>query len=401
MVSALGLAAAQSCGTRGTHASMACAYVPAIAAQAGFVAAMMARAGFDCGPAAVAGRNGVVEVIAPKADHAAICRDFGQALGSARQCLQAVSLRHRHPFGDRCVPRTGARAQADPDDIAERRVRRDPGALALCWRKLPDTELEAQVSLYHWLAAALVTARRRCRAGAAGLHPGSARASTSVAPQRHGQSRARDRSGQGYDADEGRHDAYGDHRARHRQPDQADVGRRAEREFLSQARGVLPDGKAKELLAAVMERARGWPTSRTSSRSGHWRDSKERHDDRACHRRSVLKAMAALPLGRGAPALRAERLPGPFDQADRAVSRGRRDRRRRARRRGAHVERARPADRDRQPARRRRDRRHQCGREGRSRRLHAADHDAGASDQHHAAEEAALRTRSRISSRSP
>ena len=33
---------------------------------------MMARAGFECGPAAVAGRNGVVEVIAPKADHAAI-----------------------------------------------------------------------------------------------------------------------------------------------------------------------------------------------------------------------------------------------------------------------------------------------------------------------------------------
>jgi 2-methylcitrate dehydratase PrpD len=31
-----------------------------------------------------------------------------------------------------------------------------PGALALCWRKLPDTELEAQVSLYHWLAATLV-----------------------------------------------------------------------------------------------------------------------------------------------------------------------------------------------------------------------------------------------------
>jgi len=86
MVSALGLAAAQSCGTRGTHASMACAYVPAIAAQAGYVAAMMARAGFACGPAAVAGRNGVVEVIAPKADHAAITRDFGthwEVLGNA------------------------------------------------------------------------------------------------------------------------------------------------------------------------------------------------------------------------------------------------------------------------------------------------------------------------------
>src|SRR5262249_2266408 len=54
-VSALGLAAAQSCGVRGTHGAMACAYVPAIAAQAGFTAAMMARAGFDCGAAAVTG----------------------------------------------------------------------------------------------------------------------------------------------------------------------------------------------------------------------------------------------------------------------------------------------------------------------------------------------------------
>src|SRR5260370_38187416 len=76
MVSALGLAAAQSCGVRGTHASMACAYVPAIAGQAGFTAAKMARAGFACGPAAVAGRNGIVAVIPPKPDHAAICRDF-------------------------------------------------------------------------------------------------------------------------------------------------------------------------------------------------------------------------------------------------------------------------------------------------------------------------------------
>src|ERR1044072_2565030 len=156
MVSALGLAAAQSCGTRGTHASMACAYVPAIAAQAGYVAAMMARAGFACGPAAVAGRNGVVEVIAPKADHAAIARDFGtrwEVLGNA--CKPYPCGIVIHSAIDACLE-LARRHKPNPDDIAEVAFDVTPGALALCWRKLPDTELEAQVSLFHWLAATLI-----------------------------------------------------------------------------------------------------------------------------------------------------------------------------------------------------------------------------------------------------
>ena len=155
MVSALGLAAAQSCGTRGTHASMACAYVPAIAAQAGFVAAMMAHAGFACGPAAVAGRNGVVEVIAPKADHGAIARDFGthwEVLGNAYKPYPCGIV--IHSAIDACLELV--KHKPKPDDIAEVAFDVTPGALALCWRKLPDTELEAQVSLYHWLAATLI-----------------------------------------------------------------------------------------------------------------------------------------------------------------------------------------------------------------------------------------------------
>ena len=156
MVSALGLAAAQSCGTRGTHASMACAYVPAIAAQAGFVAAMMARAGFECGPAAVAGRNGVVEVIAPKADHAAITRDFGkrwEVLGNAYKPYPCGIV--IHSAIDACLELV-RKHKPNADDIAEVAFDVTPGALALCWRKLPTSELEAQVSLYHWLAATLI-----------------------------------------------------------------------------------------------------------------------------------------------------------------------------------------------------------------------------------------------------
>jgi 2-methylcitrate dehydratase PrpD len=156
MVSALGLAAAQSCGTRGTHASMACAYVPALAAQAGFVAAMMARAGFECGPAAVAGRNGVVEVIAPNADHQAITRDLGrhwEVLGNAYKPYPCGIV--IHSAIDACLELV-RKHKPDPDDIAEVAFDVTPGALALCWRRLPNSELEAQVSLYHWLAATLV-----------------------------------------------------------------------------------------------------------------------------------------------------------------------------------------------------------------------------------------------------
>src|ERR1044072_7628943 len=156
MVSALGLAAAQSCGTRGTHASMACAYVPAIAAQAGYVAAMMARAGFACGPAAVAGKNGVGGVIAPKADPPAIPRHFGkhwEVPGNAYKPYPCGIV--IHSAIDACLELV-RKHKPNPNDIAEVAFDVTPGALALCWRKLPDTELEAQVSLYHWLAATLI-----------------------------------------------------------------------------------------------------------------------------------------------------------------------------------------------------------------------------------------------------
>ena len=156
MVSAIGLAAAQSCGTRGTHASMACAYVPAIAAQAGFTAAMMARAGFECGAAAVAGRNGVVEVIAPKADHARDhprFRSHWEVLGNAYKPYPCGIV--IHSAIDACLELV-RKHKPNPGDIAEVAFEVTPGALALCWRKLPNTELEAQVSLYHWLAATLI-----------------------------------------------------------------------------------------------------------------------------------------------------------------------------------------------------------------------------------------------------
>jgi 2-methylcitrate dehydratase PrpD len=250
MVSALGLAAAQSCGTRGTHASMACAYVPAIAAQAGFTAAMMARAGFECGPAAVAGRYGVVEVIAPQADHAAICRDFGQhweVLGNA--CKPYPCGIVIHSAIDTCLELV-VKHQPKPDDIAEISFDVTPGALALCWRKFPDTELEAQVSLYHWLAATLISGEATlAQAQLACIKDKRVRdlqwriSATSDPALAIDQARATLRLRDG-----SVHTVRIEHGVGSLIKPMSDDALSAK--FLSQARGVLADGKAKALLAA-------------------------------------------------------------------------------------------------------------------------------------------------------
>jgi 2-methylcitrate dehydratase PrpD len=250
MISALGLAAAQSCGVRGTHASMASAYVPGIAAQAGVTAAMMAHAGFECGPAAVAGRNGMVEVIAPKADHAAICRDFGKSwavLGNAYKPYPCGIV--IHPAIDACLALVRDHAP-DPDAIESVGFDVNPDALRLCWRKLPDTALEAQVSLYHWLAAALIT-------GEAGIAQGT-QASVDDTKVRTLQSRLNATADPALAIDQAK--------ATMRMKDgrvfsvsvEHGIGGFAKpmsddelsAKFSAQARGVLPDARAKELLAA-------------------------------------------------------------------------------------------------------------------------------------------------------
>lgn len=65
MASALGWAAAAACGLRGTHGSAAGTFVPALAARAGFEAALLARDGLSCPIAALVGANGLIRTVAP------------------------------------------------------------------------------------------------------------------------------------------------------------------------------------------------------------------------------------------------------------------------------------------------------------------------------------------------
>jgi 2-methylcitrate dehydratase PrpD len=166
LVAALGLAAAQASGVRATHGSMSVAFVPGIAARNGVAAAHLAAAGFACSEAVIEGRNGLLPVLAPQAEPEAILHGLGsryEMLGNAYKPYPCGIV--IHPSIDACLALAG-RCPA-PEAIAAVELAVHADALALCWRKLPATPSEAQVSLYHWAAAALLR-------GAAGLEEGDA-----------------------------------------------------------------------------------------------------------------------------------------------------------------------------------------------------------------------------------
>ncbi|HYG42227.1 MAG TPA: MmgE/PrpD family protein, partial [Bordetella sp.] len=165
LTAAIGLAAAQACGFRATHGSMAIAYVPGLAARNGVAAAYMAASDFECSTHAVDGRYGLLDVLTGTTDTAPI-RD---SLGLRYEFLNNTYKPYPcgiviHPAIDACLAlyrEEGVRAE----DIAGVDLRVHPDALNLTWRKLPETVLDAQVSLFHWTAVALAR-------GAAGVEQG-------------------------------------------------------------------------------------------------------------------------------------------------------------------------------------------------------------------------------------
>lgn len=168
LVDAIGLAAAQSCGFRAVHGSMAITYVPGVAARNGLEAAYMAAAGFGCSAIALDGRNGLLQVVTGGTDAGAI----REGLGSRFEVLNNTYKPYPcgiviHPAIDACLWLAGKHTLA-VDQIGRIDMRVHPDALNLTWRKLPLTALDAQVSLFHWTAAALVHS-------AAGIGQGSER----------------------------------------------------------------------------------------------------------------------------------------------------------------------------------------------------------------------------------
>jgi len=149
---AIGLAATQAAGFRATHGSTAGIVVPAFGARTGVFAAHLAASGIDCSENALEAAKGFVDIFSTGANFDYAVEGLGtqfELLANANKPYPAGIV--VHAAIDAC--QEVARQLPSGAELAAVRLTVHPLALTLADRRRPTTPLEAQVSLYHWVAA--------------------------------------------------------------------------------------------------------------------------------------------------------------------------------------------------------------------------------------------------------
>ena len=156
---AIGIAASQASGIRAMHGSMCTANMPAHAGQTGLRAAYLAKVGFTASEGAFEGKYGFANCFAKKPD-------LGLLTGRLGAHYEILANTYKpyacgiviHPMIDAALDLRKAHG-LDASMIEAVSVKAAGVALALCDRRHPKDEFEGQVSLYQWIAAALVRGR--------------------------------------------------------------------------------------------------------------------------------------------------------------------------------------------------------------------------------------------------
>ncbi|MCC2677087.1 MAG: MmgE/PrpD family protein [Ramlibacter sp.] len=155
MRAALGLAAAQAAGIRATHGSMAAFLVPAHAARIGVGAALLAARGMPCMDNVLEGPKGFVDVFGKGGNLELAVDGLGRRfefLSNAYKPYPSGIV--AQPVTDACLEIANRMPPAAA--IADVSLRVHPLALELTGRRGPRNPVEAQLSLFHWSAAALL-----------------------------------------------------------------------------------------------------------------------------------------------------------------------------------------------------------------------------------------------------
>ena len=156
---AVGHAASQASGLRAAHGTMCTAMMPAVAGQSGLRAAYFAQGGVTSTPVALEHRYGFAATFAETSHLAFLTGGLGErfeVLGNTYKPFPCGIV--INPLIDAALQ---ARAEHAIDAAAVEKIAMQcsPGALALCDRRHPKDEFEGQVSLYHWVAAAMIRGR--------------------------------------------------------------------------------------------------------------------------------------------------------------------------------------------------------------------------------------------------
>ncbi len=160
---ALGIACAQAAGTREMAGTMTKAFVHGRAAQNGLLAALLAQQGFTAAESSLEGPHGLVNVLAPERDLAALTAGLGttyEILSNSYKPFACGVV--AHPVIDACIQLRNEH-KLRPGDIARISLTVNPRAIELTGIKDPPNGLKSKWSIYHSAAVALVD-------GAAGEH---------------------------------------------------------------------------------------------------------------------------------------------------------------------------------------------------------------------------------------
>src|SRR5262245_9150343 len=153
---AIGIALSQAAGFRGMFGSMCSSFMTAHGAQTGLRAAILAEKGFTSSQTALEGPYGYLDVFAEHPGPQALVEGLGTRFEILRNTYKpypcGVVI---HPIIDACLELRRVHA-INPADIAAVTVRVGPKALALTDRRHPKDRLGSRVSLYHWVAVALI-----------------------------------------------------------------------------------------------------------------------------------------------------------------------------------------------------------------------------------------------------
>lgn len=157
---AIGMAALQASGFRAAHGSMSATLIFGHAAQSGLRAAILAQQGFDGPPAPLEGQYGYFSLYAQEAHLAHLTDDLGQR-------FEVESLTYKpypcgaviHPSLDAALHWFRSNPKICAGEIEQVHLQTHPSAMALGFRRHPANVLEAKVSLFHWVAAALAFGR--------------------------------------------------------------------------------------------------------------------------------------------------------------------------------------------------------------------------------------------------
>lgn len=155
LVWAMGHGAMQGGGFRSSHATMSAAFIPGNAGRNGLLAAHLAASNFTCNEEPLATPNGLLSVVGNPPNIDALTERLGQHW----ECMN-VAIK---PFPNGCLIHASTDVCLElrrvhdfaPAEIERVEIEAAALSLNLTGKKEPKDAYEAQVSLYHWAAAAL------------------------------------------------------------------------------------------------------------------------------------------------------------------------------------------------------------------------------------------------------